>query len=558
MPAPGAVNSEVTALIEVQLVDSLLLRDMILSGAANLEKNRDMVDSLNVFPVPDGDTGTNMSLTMASATREVNSKEFATAGETASAIAKGALRGARGNSGVITSQLLRGFASSVEGLEKINPLQFAQALKAGADKAYKAVMKPKEGTILTVARVIAEEALKQAEAAPDDYDALMRVILTSGESILARTPEMLPVLKQAGVVDAGGRGLMCIYQGYAAAMGGEHIDLSPAEPKMVQSEDFVDDHDAIEELKYIYHTTYTIHPQQDNAKTNDLASLRRHMSRIGDCIQVNGEADEVKVHIHTNDPGRALQYGQGLGELVDVAIENMAETRRQKEAEKAQAEPPKDYGMVSVCQGEGFASILKDLGVDCIVEGGQTMNPAIEDLEKAISSINAKTVFVLPNNGNVVLAAQQAAELSDKNVLVIPTKNVAMGIAAVISFQPDLSPDENAQNMNEAAQRVRTGMITYAVRDSEFEDLHITEGDIIGLHNGAVSVRSNDVHEVALELIRSIVCEDDSLITVYYGADTKQQDAEALGEELQEMYPGCDVEVMYGGQPLYYYLLSVE
>ena len=531
---------------------------MIVSGAANLEKNRDMVDALNVFPVPDGDTGTNMSLTMASATREVNSKEFATAGETASAIAKGALRGARGNSGVITSQLLRGFAQSVEGLDKINPLQFAQALKAGADKAYKAVMKPKEGTILTVARVIAEEALKQAEAAPDDYDALMRVILTSGESILARTPDMLPVLKQAGVVDAGGRGLMCIYQGYASALGGEHIDLSPAEAKAVQSEDFVDDHDAIEELKYIYHTAYVIRNLREEAKLNDLASLRRHMSRIGDCVQVTGDLNEVKAHIHTNDPGRALQYGQGLGELTDIVIENMAEARRRAEAEKVQNEPPKDYGMVSVCQGEGFASILKDLGVDMIVEGGQTMNPAIEDLEKAISAINANTVFVLPNNGNVVLAAQQAAELSDKNVVVIPTKNVAMGIAAVIAFQPDLTPEDNAQNMNEAAQRVRTGMITYAVRDSEFEDLHITEGDIIGLHNGAVSVRSNDVHEVALELIRSIVCEDDSLITVYYGQDTKKQDAEALGAELQEMYPDCDVEVMYGGQPLYYYLLSVE
>ena len=545
-------------MIEVQLIDSMLLRDMIVSGAANLEKNRDAVDALNVFPVPDGDTGTNMSLTVASATREVNSKDFTTAGETAGAIAKGALRGARGNSGVITSQLLRGFARSVEGLEKISPLQFAQALKAGSDMAYKAVMKPKEGTILTVARVIAEEALKQAEAAPDDYDALMHVILTSGEKILARTPEMLPVLKQAGVVDAGGQGLMYIYQGYASALGGEHIEVTAEAAASEKPAEFTDDHDAIEEIKNIYHTEYGVQKLRPDAKITDLAGLKRHLSRVGDCVNVTGDLNAIQVHVHTNDPGRALQYGQNLGELIGVNIENMAETRRQKLAEKAQAEPPKEYGMVSVAQGEGFANILKDLGVDAIVEGGQTMNPAIEDLENAIAEINANTVFILPNNGNVVLAAQQAAELSEKHVIVVPTKNVAMGIAAVIAFQPDASAEENEQAMNEAAQRVRTGMITYAVRDSEFEDMHITEGDIIGLHNGAVSVRSNDIHEVALELIKSIVCEDDSLITVYYGADTKQADAEALGSELQGMYPDCDVEVMYGGQPLYYYLLSVE
>ena len=545
-------------MIEVQLIDGLLLRDMIVAGAASLDKNRDAVDALNVFPVPDGDTGTNMSLTVASATREVSTREFATAGEAASAIAKGALRGARGNSGVITSQLLRGFARSVENLEKISPLQFAQALKAGADMAYKAVMKPKEGTILTVARVIAEEALKQAEQAPEDYDALMRVILTSGESILARTPDMLPVLKQAGVVDAGGQGLMYIYQGYAAAMGGEHVECASAGQSAEKPAEFVDDHGAIQEITNIYHVRYTVDHLKGEVKSTDLASLRRHLTRVGDCVNVTNENDTLCVHVHTNDPGRALQYGQNLGELTGVEIENMAETRRRQEAEKAADEPPKPYGMVSVCQGEGFTSILKDLGVDVIVEGGQTMNPAIEDLENAIAAINAEHIFILPNNGNVVLAAQQAAELSEKQVTVIPTKNVAMGIAAVISFQPDLSPEENAEVMNEAAQRVRTGMITYAVRDSEFEDMHITEGDIIGLHNGAVSVRSNDIHEVALELMRTIVSEDDSLITVYYGMDTKKEDAESLGAELQEMYPDCDVEVMYGGQPLYYYLLSVE
>ena len=543
-------------MIQVQLIDGLLLRDMIISGAAILEKNREAVDALNVFPVPDGDTGTNMSLTMASACREVSSREFTSAGEAASAIAKGALRGARGNSGVITSQLLRGFARSVDGLEKISPVQFAQALKAGADMAYKAVMKPKEGTILTVARVIADEAMKQAQAAPEDYDGLMRVILTSGENILNRTPDMLPVLKQAGVVDAGGRGLLCIYAGYSAAMGGEHVESAPA--PVVKEEEFVDDHDAIEEFKFSYCTRYKVQNLRMDAKPTDIPALKRHLSRIGDTVRVLGDLSQLDVLVHTNDPGRALQYGQGLGELIHVEVVNMVEERHQKQAQLAAQTPPKDYGFVSVAQGEGFANILKDLGVDVIVEGGQTMNPAIEDLEKAIAAVNATTVFVLPNNGNVILAAQQAAQISEKNVIVLPTKNVAMGIAAVVAFQPDLSPDENAANMDEAAQHVRTGMITYAVRDSEFEDLHITEGDIIGLHNGKVSVRSKDVHEVAMSLIKALMTEDDSLITIYYGADTKEEDAQALCDELQGLYPDCDVEVQWGGQPLYYYLLTVE
>lgn len=546
-------------MIQVQQIDGLLLREMIVAGAAHLEKNREKVDALNVFPVPDGDTGTNMSLTMMSASREISSKEFTHAGQAADAAAKGALRGARGNSGVILSQLFRGFAKALDGVEKISPVQFAKALKSGADMAYKAVMKPKEGTILTVARVIADEAIKQAEAAPEDYDALMSTILKSGEAILAKTTDMLPALKQAGVVDAGGRGLLHIYAGYAAALGGEHIDFSAVGGgSSAPAVDFVDDHDSMEEIKFAYCTEFLIQNLRMDAKMSDIATFRRHLNRIGDCVLVVGDLSLVKVHVHTNDPGKALQYGLTLGELVNLKIENMVEQRRENLARKAKETPPKEYGMVSVAQGEGFAQILKDLGVDVIVEGGQTMNPAIEDLEKAISSINAKNVFILPNNGNVILAAQQAATLSDKNVIVLPTKNVAMGIAAVVAFQPDLSPEENQANMDEAAQRVRTGMITYAVRDSEFEDLHITEGDIIGLHNGRVTMRSQDVHEVAINLMELMVTEDDSLITVYYGADTKKEDAEALSEEIADMFPDCDVEVHSGGQPLYYYLLSVE
>ena len=549
-------------MIQVQTIDGLLLREMVLAGAALLEKNREAVDALNVFPVPDGDTGTNMSLTMASATREINSKEFTRADEAAEALSKGALRGARGNSGVITSQLFRGFAKSLKGVEKITPVDFAAALQKGADTAYKAVMKPKEGTILTVARTIAEDAVRQAQAAPDDFDALFTVILQSGEAILKRTPEMLPVLKQAGVVDAGGKGLLLIYTGYAAVLRGEAIDsLAPDEEGSAAEAEFVDDHDALEEVPFAYHTAFTVCRIKDTVQESDIDHFRRRLNRVGDLVHMTVEPDKIKVHLHTNEPGRVLEYGMEIGELTDLSLENLLERRREKirEEEAAAAkEPPKPFGMVSVSLGQGFSDILKDLQVDAIVEGGQTMNPSIEDLQKAIDSVNAETIFVFPNNGNIILAAQQAAKLSEKNVVVIPTKNVAMGIAAAVAFQPDLSAEENAQRMDEAAQKVRTGTITYAVRDSDFEDMHISEGDIIGLHNGKVEFKADNVHDVAIQMMREIITEDDGLITIYYGADTAEEDAKALGEEFEELYPDCDVEVHAGGQPLYYYLIAVE
>ena len=548
-------------MIQVQSIDGLLLREMVLAGAALLEKNREAVDALNVFPVPDGDTGTNMSLTMSSATREINSKEFTTAGEAAEALSKGALRGARGNSGVITSQLYRGFAKALKGVEKITPVEFAAALQKGAETAYKAVMKPKEGTILTVARTIAEDAVRQAQLAPNDYDALFTVILQSGDAILKRTPEMLPVLKQAGMVDAGGYGLLLIYTGYAAVLRGESIDSIATQEDAAKASEFVDDHDALEEIKFAYHVALHLIRVPDTVPESEIDHFRRRLNRIGDTVLLEKEENGYKAHVHTADPGRVLQYGAELGELDGVEIVNLLQLRRAKEEAEAAAhasEPPKPYGMVSVSLGEGFSSILKDLQVDAIVEGGQTMNPSIEDLQKAIDSVNAETIFVFPNNGNVILAANQAAQISDKNVIVIPTKNVAMGIAAAVAFQPDLSAEENAARMEEAAQRVRTGTITYAVRDSEFEDMHINEGDIIGLHNGKVAYKADNVHDVAIELVKAIVTEDDGLITVYYGADTKEEDAQALAEEIGEMCPDCDVEVHAGGQPLYYYLIAVE
>ncbi|MDY3816097.1 MAG: DAK2 domain-containing protein [Candidatus Limiplasma sp.] len=555
-------------MIQTKTIDGVLLRDMVVTGAAMLEKNREAVDALNVFPVPDGDTGTNMSLTMASATKEVSQKEYLSAGEAAAAVAKGALRGARGNSGVITSQLFRGFARALDGVERITPPQFAAALQRGAETAYKAVMKPKEGTILTVARVIAEEAVKQAELTPDDYDALFRNILTTGEAILKKTQQMLPALTQAGVVDAGGRGLLHIYKGYVACLRGEELEDEEAAPG---EEGFVDDHDLMGEIKFTYCTEFSIQNLFSDILEEDIDSFRRRLNRIGDSVQVSGDLSRVKVHVHTNEPSKALEYGLSLGELVDIKIENLLQKRREKEAAQQQDNPPaqedqteeqqpaKEYGMVAVSLGEGFNRIFADLQVDSIVEGGQTMNPSIQDLAEAVNRTHASTVFVLPNNGNVILAAQQAAELcEDKKVLVIPTKNVAMGIAAAIAFQPEATPEENAARMDEAAQRVRTGTVTYAVRDTDLDDLHIKEGDIIGLYNGKIHTVGSSVHDVTRDLMKEIVTDEDELITVYYGKDTSEQDAQTLTDELTQMYPDCDVDMQMGGQPLYYYLVSVE
>ena len=550
-------------MIQTKMIDGLLLRDMVMAGAAMLDKNREAVDALNVFPVPDGDTGTNMSLTMASAIKELSQKEYLSAGEAAEALAKGALRGARGNSGVITSQLYRGFARALEGIEKITPAQFAAALKRGAETAYKAVMKPKEGTILTVARVIADDAVRQAEAAPEDYDALFDAILTTGDAILKKTQQMLPALTQAGVVDAGGRGLLLLYMGYAAVLKGEEIPEERMEFQNDGEAAFEDDHNALEEITYAYCTEFLIQNLFADIMEEDIDSFRRRLNRIGDCVLVVGDLSLIKVHVHTNEPGKALEYGQSLGELVNLKIENMVQQRRDKINESGKKEktdtPPKPFGMVAVSLGDGFHQIFSDLGVDQIVEGGQTMNPSIEDISAAIARVNAKCVFVLPNNGNVILAAQQAAQLiEDRQVLVIPTKNVAMGIAAAVAFQAEVNAETNAGRMEEAAQRVRTGTVTYAVRDSEMDDLHIKQGDIIGLYNGKIVVDGHDIHDVTMDLMQAIVTEDDELITVYFGKEVAQHDAQALTDEIAEKFDDCDVEIHQGGQPLYYYLISVE
>ena len=542
------------------MIDGLLLREMLAAGASLLESNREAVDALNVFPVPDGDTGTNMSMTAVAAVREVSSREINDAAEAADVIARGALKGARGNSGVILSQLLRGFARGVAGSAKIDARIFAQGLKSGSETAYKAIMKPKEGTILTVARVVADAAAAQAERDPDDLAALFSVMLSSGEAILKKTPDMLPALRQAGVIDAGGRGLMYIYYGMNAALNGQAITPLSVLPHEDGKAVFADDHDAITEIKFAYCTEFFVSNMFSHVTEEDISLFKRRLNRIGDSLIVVGDLSLAKVHVHTNDPGKALQAGQQLGELTGLKIENMIEQRRERIRKEEEEElRKKPFGIVSVSQGAGFSKIFRDLNVQSVVEGGQTMNPSIEDLVKAIESINARCIFILPNNGNVILAARQACELTKREAHVIPTKNVAMGVSAAIALEEDATGEENLERMTAAAEKVKTGMVTRAIRDSKFGDLDIKEGDVIGLYNGGIVKTGAEEEEVALELVDMLVRESaDALITLYWGEGATESGAENLLAEIEARYEECDCELYEGGQMVYKYILSVE
>ncbi|MBQ2949144.1 MAG: DAK2 domain-containing protein [Clostridia bacterium] len=559
-----------------QAIDGLLLKEMIIAGANLLEQNREAIDALNVFPVPDGDTGTNMSLTMKSTVKEIAAQDVPSASKLAGLAARGALKGARGNSGVILSQILRGFSRGIEGCETIDAEAFAKGLRSGADTAYKAVMKPKEGTILTVIRVIAEDAQRYVAKKPRTVAEVLDKMIRSGEAILEKTPDMLPALKQAGVVDSGGQGLLTVFKGWRAAYNGEKIEETSAGVGSAATFEFEDDHDSLEELTFKYCTEFIIQDLNEGVTEDDINKFRTRLGRIGDSVVCVGDFEFVKVHVHTNDPGKAIQWACAMGDLVNLKIDNMAEERRERmaKAEAAQKaaeqqrmqeeaakeeEPKKEYGMVAVSLGEGFSSIFTDLGVDHIVEGGQTMNPSIEDILDAIHGVRAKNVIVLPNNSNVILAASQAAELADDvNVIVLPTKNVAMGIGAVIAFNPEAGAEENREEMTAAAEQVKTGQVTFAVRDTVFEDKEIKEGNIIGIHNGRIETVGESIHDIARDLVGHVVEEGDSLITIYYGQDTAEADAQMLGDEVAEQFPDLDVEVQYGGQPLYYYLISAE
>lgn len=557
-------------------INGSVLRDMVLAGAAILEKNKKSVDALNVFPVPDGDTGINMSLTIASAAREVAATTSQSVGDVAQALAKGALMGARGNSGVILSQIFRGFQRVVDGNTTMDAALFAQALRGASETAYKAVMKPREGTILTIIRTMAEEAQRQQKRGanlPDMLDA----VLKEADIALQKTPDMLPVLKEAGVVDAGGVGLMLIFTGFKRALDGEEMDdavyeftAAPASQVVIESEE-----DTAQDIEFGYCTEFFVTRLKDDVSEQSVDRFREKLSRIGDSLIVVGDESLIKVHVHTNDPGKALQFALRMGELSKIKIDNMREQHRSitmDEAEHAALsgghtdvsapekakEPPKEFGMVAVAMGSGIAQIFQDLMVDEVVEGGQTMNPSIQDIAEAAKRVNAKHVFVLPNNPNIILAAQQAAELCDFTLGVIPSRSIPQGIAASLALHPDLSFDENMRRMSEAIGTVKTGQITYAVRDSTFDGKEIHSGDIMGLAEGKIRVVGRGVDDVAMDLLADMADVDSEILTLFYGSDVTEEDATALCERIAEQYPDFEVELHSGGQPLYYYILSLE
>ena len=547
-----------------KVINSTDFRKMVTSGARMLEINRAKVDALNVFPVPDGDTGTNMSLTMQSAINEMNACSSNRFEEICDAVSKGALRGARGNSGVITSQIFRGICSVVrECKQGFDTKTFAKALEAGTKVAYNAVSKPKEGTILTVVRLMSEAAPKLAGKNKDFVD-FFNALIAVGDEALAQTPELLPVLKKAGVVDSGGVGLMTIMRGFLAAVSGEDIgtDDIPTDAQQPKKEaDFGDNSDIINldlgEIEFAYCTEYFIIHLKQMTTLADIDRLKEKLMEIGDSVICIGDLELVKVHVHTNTPGIALSYALELGELDRIKIENMLEENRQLKA-KLEAEK-KEMGMLAICSGEGLADIFKDLMCDRVIEGGQTMNPSAQDIAGAVQKINAANVFVFPNNSNIILAAEQAKDLvTNRTIHVIPTKNVPQGFAAALAFNPESSVAVNKTNMTHAIDNVAAGMVTYAVRNTTMNGFKLKEGDIIGLDNKKILAKGSDIEETTLKLIKALKTDDHEMITLYYGADVTEEDAEALAAKVSEEFPDCEVDFHYGGQPVYYYLVSLE
>ncbi len=601
-------------------IDVALCAKMFLAGARNLESKKEWINELNVFPVPDGDTGTNMTLTIMSAVKEVSTLEPLTMESFAKAVSSGSLRGARGNSGVILSQLLRGFTKVIRTEEEITPVILTAAFQKAVETAYKAVMKPKEGTILTVARLGAERASELLEENPDiSLDDLMTAVLTRCEEALEQTPELLPVLKEAGVVDSGGQGLVQVLKGALDSFHG--IEIS--------EEDQTDDGEAEEKtlLRYPYCTEFTVVPdQEDSDLSGDPQPLITWMESIGDSIDVLADEKSVRVHIHTNDPGAVLSQAQTLGVLTGIRIVNLqreaseagtqgcrrgagglevmnavrsvgasdsaskdagsqdssgsalafgnterpagdaVQTAEDAAAQGANAsadgDSPDDWketGFISVSIGDGIADVFRDLGVDCLIEGGQTMNPSTEDMLNAISQVHAKNIFILPNNKNIILAANQAKSLTeDKNIFVIPTRTVPQGITAVINYVPEKSPEENAQVMEQEIETVKTGQITYAVRDTHIEDKVIFAGDIMGVGDHSILAVGKDIDEVAEETVARMMSDEAELISIYYGEDMREEEASVLCDRIAGLYPDCDVELNFGGQPIYYYIISVE
>ena len=547
-------------------IDGLKFKEMLAGGVKALEMNRTIVDELNVFPVPDGDTGTNMSLTLASAMREANACGSLLIDEIAMAFSKGALRGARGNSGVISSQIFRGFAVALEGKADLTPKTFAECLKKGTEIAYSAVTKPKEGTILTVVRVMAEEAVAASKGKKVEFEAFLKRVIDAGEDILRKTPDMLPVLKKAGVVDAGGRGLVTVFDGMYRTLVGEELVLISggkveendfAEIKTVGEVDPLEND--YEHITFQYCTEFFITHLKNEVTDAAIDKYRDYLTTIGDCVLVIGDTDLLKTHVHTNHPDRALKAALNLGELDGVKIENMLEQNRKIHAnDKPEEEVElKDYAMVSICSGDGMANIFKDLMVDIIVEGGQTMNPSVDDILKAVNEANAKNVFILPNNSNIILAANQAKELARAQVFVIPTTNMPQGISASLMFDADSTPEENYDNMCEAIKSIECAEITHAVRSTRMNRFSVKEGDIIGICDKKLVAKGSDVEQTTLDTIEKLAKGKD-MLSVYFGQDVTQEEADSLMQKVADKFDWLETACYRGGQPHYYYILSAE
>lgn len=549
-----------------QYIDGQLLKDMIIMGAHVLEHHKKAIDLLNVFPVPDGDTGTNMSLTMGSAVQELLNSEANTVSDVAEMAARGSLRGARGNSGVILSQLFRGFAKGLSGLTEATPKDFANACRLGVDMAYKAVMKPKEGTILTVSREAAQAAMQSAIHGAD-WHGVLNALIDEGENTLEKTPDMLAVLKQAGVVDAGAKGLLLIYAGYRMALNGETADEESNQKlwgntKTTPLNTGRGEDEVSAQIQFAYCTEFVIRHLTDAPQNKQMDSFRRRLERIGDSVLVVGDLGMIKVHVHSNEPGKVLQMALQIGQLSDIKIDNMLEQHGEFASagflEDKTPETAKEMGIVAVASGEGIIAVLKDLMVDQIVEGGQTMNPSVEDISRAIEAVNAQKVFILPNNINIILAAKHAAESSSKLVCVLSTTTIPKGISALLAYNPDIDFEANAQQMQAAADRSISGEVTYAVRNTKYVGKEILAGDILGIREGEIKVVGKDVEKVTLELAQKMVTKEHLVITVFYGHDISEQQAQALKNALEQAFTHCDVEMVAGKQPFYYYLVSVE
>ncbi len=551
-----------------------MLAKMFLAGAHNIEAKKEIINELNVFPVPDGDTGTNMSLTIMAAAKEVAAMEKPTMKDLAKAISSGSLRGARGNSGVILSQLLRGFTKAIREEKEIDVTGLAAACSRARETAYKAVMKPKEGTILTVASGIAQKAAQMAQET-DDLEVFLPAVIEYAGEVLEKTPDMLPVLKEAGVVDSGGQGLLEVIKGAYDAFLGKEIDYTEITPSVKASVKAAPQEEA--DIRFGYCTEFIILVEKEFTE-KDEQEFKAYLSSIGDSIVCVADDDVVKIHVHTNDPGLAIQKALGFGQLSRMKIDNMREEHQEKlirdaekvakeQAQKEQEikeakksdEPRKPMGFITVSIGEGINGIFKELGADYIIEGGQTMNPSTEDMLNAIEQVNADTVFILPNNKNIVLAANQAKALvEDKEIIVIPTKTVPQGITAIINFMADADAKTNEETMLEEIQQVKTGQVTYAVRDTHIDDKEIHEGDIMGIGDKGILAVGKDVEDTALELLGALVDEDSELISLYYGEEVSEKDAEEFIARIEEAYPDLDVDAHFGGQPIYYYVMAVE